>query len=555
MNKNRHIVVSVVAALVAAFAGADAVAGSPEKELSNPKPGSLEVTGKWLRWNAPDAEKQWEEIIQNGRLLQVKLRMENAGDTQAEGQLEAFGTRYMPNAYAKYQEVRAKEIELTQLMRETFPEGEASDPTGGAMFQKAVNKCAVAIGQMFRRRDELCFFLLFHQAGIFTDAELAEYDSRPISVRLEGESADWSDDTPKADTALSAEDATFAGKYLPETLAGYQRLCNLFDEGGKQYGELRHTALALAAFRARGELGMLKSRLEEIQKTLQNYKKAISAQRLAHAFEDTTAEALAALDQANAVKIQQFEGKMGVKRYAEQVAERMAGKITLPGRATMEMVWCPPGTFTMGSDDGNRNERPAHQVTLTKGFWMAKTEVTQAQWKSVMGNNPSDHKGDNLPVENVSWDDCQKFCKKTGLQLPTEAQWEYACRAGSTGKYAGTGNLDDMGWYDDNSGGQTHPVGTKQPNAWGLYDMHGNVWEWCADWHGTYPSGAVTDPKGASSGSLRVMRGGCWSYGAAGCRSAYRLGSNPSGTGNYLGFRPVRTLSESQQTPRLRGGR
>ena len=117
MNKNRHIVVSVVAALVAAFAGADAVAGSPEKELSNPKPGSLEVTGKWLRWNAPDAEKQWEEIIQNGRLLQVKLRMENAGDTQAEGQLEAFGTRYMPNAYAKYQEVRATEIELTQLMR------------------------------------------------------------------------------------------------------------------------------------------------------------------------------------------------------------------------------------------------------------------------------------------------------------------------------------------------------------------------------------------------------------------------------------------------------
>jgi len=213
--------------------------------------------------------------------------------------------------------------------------------------------------------------------------------------------------------------------------------------------------------------------------------------------------------------------------------------VTLPGGAEMEMVWCPPGAFLMGYDGSQ------HQVTLTKGFWMSKTEVTQAQWKSVMENNPSYFKGDDLPVESVSWDDCQKFCQKTGLQLPTEAQWEYACRAGSTGKYAGTGNLDEMGWYSGNSGQKTHPVGTKQPNAWGLYDMHGNVWEWCADWYGDYPSGAVTDPEGSSSGSARVERGGCWYSTAGDCSSSNRNFNFPSfANSSSHGFRLVRTLSE-----------
>ncbi|MBQ9344322.1 MAG: formylglycine-generating enzyme family protein [Kiritimatiellae bacterium] len=244
------------------------------------------------------------------------------------------------------------------------------------------------------------------------------------------------------------------------------------------------------------------------------------------------------------------EAEAAAKAKAEIVAMQAGKKpgetktITLPGGVQMEMAWCPAGTFMMGSNDGDSDERPVHEVTLTKGFWMAKSEVTQAQWKSVMGNNPSVFEGDDLPVENVSWDDCQEFCEKTGLQLPTEAQWEYACRAGSTGEYAGTGNLDDMGWYDGNSGNRTHPVGQKQPNAWGLYDMHGNVWEWCADWYGDYPDGSVTDPKGASSGSGRVYRGGCWGHFADYCRSAYRGDGHPSVRDRSLGFRPARVLSE-----------
>ena len=227
----------------------------------------------------------------------------------------------------------------------------------------------------------------------------------------------------------------------------------------------------------------------------------------------------------------------------EEAGETKA--IMLPGGAEMEMVWCPPGEFTMGSprtEEGRGNNETQHRVTLTKGFWMAKTEVTQRQWKSVMGNNPSRFKGDDLPVENVIWKDCQEFCRKAGLglRLPTEAEWEYACRAGSTGPYAGTGKLEDMGWYADNSGSETHPVGRKSPNAWGLCDMHGNVWEWCADWYQKdFGIATVTDPTGPASGSFRVLRGGCWHSFARYCRSADRNDDDPaSRDGRNGGFRP-----------------
>lgn len=216
--------------------------------------------------------------------------------------------------------------------------------------------------------------------------------------------------------------------------------------------------------------------------------------------------------------------------------------LVLPGGATMEMVWCPPGTFVMGSPEGEAgrdSDETQHQVTLTKGFWLAKTEVTQSQWESVMGKNRSGNKGETLPVEKVSWKDCQKFCKKTGLSLPTEAEWEYACRAGSTGLFAAGG------WCRADSGGATHPVGQKKPNEWGLYDMHGNVLEWCADWYGDYPSGVVTNPTGASSGSQRVLRGGGVYHDGVYCRSARRLRGDPSyRRGDDVGFRPASTLSE-----------
>ena len=512
---------------------------------SEPESKSQEVASKrvveCLRWLNPHAETMWEEIIQASERLSLQPRMENVDDTQAEGQLEAFGTRYMPNTYAQYQQVRAKALELEQMVKETFPQGAASDPTGGTMFAKANKNLALAVARTFRRRDELCFFLLFHQAGIFSENVLAKYDSRPIVIYLEPELPDWPDDTPKADTALTTEDATFAAKYFPETHTGYQRLCNLFNEGAKQYADLRRTALALGASRARKELNMLKTRLEEIQAALQQYKKDISAQRLEHVFGEATAENLALRDHTSALQIQEYERKMGVKAYVARAAK--GSFLALPGGAVMEMVWCPPGTFMMGSpanEEWRHYNETLHQVTLTKGFWMAKTEVTQAQWQSVMGNNPSAHKGDDLPVERVSWNACQKFCQKAGLSLPTEAEWEYACRAGSTEQFGGTGNLEDMGWYSVNSQYTTHPVGQKQPNAWGLYDMHGNVYEWCQDWlRGDYPSGAVTNPTGADNSGERVRRGGSYTTSASDYRSANRKADEPHLSYDYYGFRPV----------------
>ncbi len=206
--------------------------------------------------------------------------------------------------------------------------------------------------------------------------------------------------------------------------------------------------------------------------------------------------------------------------------------------------YCPAGTFMMGSpssEEGRSGDETQHRVTLTKGFWMLETQVTQKMWESVMGNNPSYFKGAQNPVEEVSWNDCQEFCKalsrKLGgsIKLPTEAQWEYACRAGTTGAYAG--DLDAMAWYCGNSGNKTPPVGTKQANAWGLYDMHGNVYEWCQDWFGDYPTNSVTDPTGPANGSNRVYRGGSWDNDAEFCRSALRCYNSPEYRSDRLGLR------------------
>ena len=218
------------------------------------------------------------------------------------------------------------------------------------------------------------------------------------------------------------------------------------------------------------------------------------------------------------------------------------------------MVYVAGGTFTMGctneqGDDCWGVEKPAHSVTLS-GFYMGKYEVTQAQWKAVMGSNPSHNKGDNLPVENVSWDDVQAFIRKlnqlTGkrYRLPTEAEWEYAARGGNQSrgyKYAGGNNIDEVAWYDGNSGERTHPVGKKRPNELGLYDMSGNVWEWCSDWYDEdyYGNSPQNNPQGPASGSYRVLRGGSWSDYAIYCRSAYRYGYTPDSRSGSIGFRLV----------------
>ena len=243
--------------------------------------------------------------------------------------------------------------------------------------------------------------------------------------------------------------------------------------------------------------------------------------------------------------------------YSEIGAGRVGTTLGVPlhGEIVMPFAFCPAGSFTMGSppeEDGRFDDENQVSVTPSKAFWMAKTEVTQAQWTAIMSNNPSDFNGNDLPVENVSWDHAQAFIKKVNdsgvipkgwkIALPTEAQWEYACRAGETGAYSG-GTIDQVAWYDDNSGSKTHAVGTKKQNAWGLHDMHGNVREWCEDWYGDKLSGG-TNPSGSSSGVHRVNRGGSWYGNAAICRAAFRSRNDPGSRDDYLGFRPALVPSE-----------
>ena len=232
----------------------------------------------------------------------------------------------------------------------------------------------------------------------------------------------------------------------------------------------------------------------------------------------------------------------------------------------LELIWVEPGTFTMGSareePERNKAEGPQTRVTLSEGFWLGKTEVTQAQYQAIAGSNPSTFTavGPTAPVERVSWVDAMAFCRKLTAReraagrlpegyaytLPTEAQWEYAHRAGTTSAYPGEPGATS--WYDQNSGGTTHPVATKRANPWGFHDMAGNVLEWCYDWYADYPGGAVTDPSGPRRGHYRIARGGSWRTDARLGRSAARSGGSEARLDYTIGFRVA--LSRDKTAPR-----
>ena len=243
--------------------------------------------------------------------------------------------------------------------------------------------------------------------------------------------------------------------------------------------------------------------------------------------------------------------KNAQKELAKSLGKLMESKIDLGKGVKLEMVLVPSGKFMMGSplsEVGRVDNETEHEVTLTKHFYMGKYEVTQEQWESVMGNKPSDTKGAKLPVTNVSWDDCQDFITKLNIKtngdyrLPTEAEWEYACRAGTkTAFYFG----DRITKVNANWGASQVPssikgVGNYKSNAFGLYDMHGNVWEWCEDWHGDYQAEALTDPKGAGTGKSRVLRGGSFDVIESKARSSAR-NFRTAGRDFFTGFRLAKT--------------
>lgn len=269
--------------------------------------------------------------------------------------------------------------------------------------------------------------------------------------------------------------------------------------------------------------------------------------------EEKLRQELAAAEQARMEKERAEKERIERERKEREEAERKKretgysnGVLRVNG-IEYPMVYVSGGSFMMGSDDSDAysDERPVHRVTLSS-YRIGKYEVTQDLWEAVMGNNPSKFKGSRKPVENVSWDDCQTFIRKlnylTGqnFKLPTEAQWEFAARGGNSSngyKYSGSNYIDNVAWYRGYSGGETHDVGTKSPNELGLYDMSGNVREWCSDWYGGYGSGSVTNPSGPSDGSDRVIRGGCWGISTRGCRVSNRDLKAPDYRISDLGFR------------------
>ncbi|MGM0490864.1 MAG: formylglycine-generating enzyme family protein [Planctomycetota bacterium] len=256
----------------------------------------------------------------------------------------------------------------------------------------------------------------------------------------------------------------------------------------------------------------------------------------------------------------------------QAAAEKLGMPVMITNSIGMKLALIPSGEFMMGSSESAealrkafgtkpewrlfQGERPQHKVQITKAFYLGVHEVTQRQYEEVMGEDQSRFEGLSRPVERVSWEDAATFCKKLSdmangenYRLPTEAQWEYACRAGTTTRYNSGNQLDPLyAWFRENSYTQTHPVGEKEPNAWGLYDMHGNVGEWCADWYDDeyYTRSPLQDPQGPATGSRRVMRGGSWLIEAARCRSARRSSEPWAKRYEYLGFRVALALPDEQ---------
>jgi formylglycine-generating enzyme required for sulfatase activity len=349
------------------------------------------------------------------------------------------------------------------------------------------------------------------------------------------------------------KDGKLIGSYIPlaEAKAGARA-----DAKKKAEAERRAKAeankKAEAERRAKAEANK-KAEAERRAKAEANKKAEAEARARAQAKKKAEAERRARAD---------AKKKARVKTKTKSKAKAVPGKKTFTGPNGMKFVYISPGTFTMGSSEeesGRYDNEIQHQVTLTQGFYIQITEVTQGQWTALMGNNPSFFNGcgDDCPVEQVSWNDAQQFIWRLNqlegtdkYLLPTEAEWEYACRAGSTAAFSSGGitslecdhdsNLGAVAWFCGNSAKTIHPVAQKNANAWGLYDMHGNVSELCQDWYGGYPPHQMTDPQGPASGIDRTVRGGGWNSHARHCRSACR-GAVSSGQKSYdVGFRLVR---------------
>jgi len=535
----------------------------------------------------------------------VTEERKKAEAAQAEAK-KAGAEEYAALLFAQGQEQFQKAGSLTGEKR--FEEARASYRDAEAAFKKAVaaarqtaeenEKLNEARNAMIKARGEAETALAAEKAkAAFEQAKgvTAQADATPDRVEAAKLYAQASElfaqavkecaptGTAKEHAEQTAQQATAAEapKYAAELFAAAEALMtqanaatdaaqadDLFRQAAGKYDESIRTAVAqkaaqpaldlqaVQASRAAAEAARVRITDQERLYAAEETAMGDAAWAAAEAAQQDPPRAKASYDEAANAYLKALEAAPGRKQAAAQTPK--AGETrTFAG---IEFVWCAPGTFTMGSpaeEKGRSDDEKQHAVTLTKGFWIGKYEVTQAQWEAVIPINPSAFRGPNLPVDSVTWDDTQTFISKLnmnaggGFRLPTETEWEFACRAGSVtpfsfGAVISTEQANCDGNYTYNGGSPgvlrntTLAVGSLKLNAWGLFDMHGNVCEWCQDWYGPYPDGPVVDPAGPPSGAFHDFRGGCWSYDPQYCRSAFRDQYTVDLPPNVFGFRLAR---------------
>ena len=433
-----------------------------------------------------------------------RLGLSDADALAGEALLAEFGMKYLPNAYSNYEKKRDVLVELQQIFNEEFSQPwtiKTTNPKWNS-FNKVLEKFVKARTEYFICHDELCHFWLLSRFGVLTDKDFALIDSQRLAVHLLPENIECADYTLLEVNPMEGKISDFAIKYAPESNAIYQKMGREFKELDTLLSEVFKQRILMDDARHSRVLDAAVGKRNDLAREMNALSLRLQTWYMDHRTTEKSSEDIAKCDAAMKMQLKPFMDAL-----SSYIKERALGPVI----AKSEMIAIP----------GQR-------------YRMQRTEVTQLQWMAVMGNNPSYYRGSDQPVENVSWNDCQEFIKRASqmdgrkYRLPTEDEWEYACRAGGTGDWGKRANgeegpLDAMGWYDANSGDKTHSVAQKEPNAWGLYDMHGNVWEWT--------STAVGDD--------RVYRGGSLNDDSRSCAAGCRIRNYPGRSDYRFGFRLV----------------
>lgn len=437
-----------------------------------------------------------------------RFALSEAVTLEGKSLLKDFGLKYMPNAYANYEKKREVMLVLQQIFNEEFPQPwtiKESDSKWGP-FNKVLEKFAKARTEYFVCHDELCYYWHLYRFGVYKAEDFVKIDAKPLSVWLRQAKFNLNPESYPFDKINPLEEkiATFAVKYAPDSNAAYTKMMRELNQLNALLVEVLVERIKMDCVRGSAVLDAAVEKRNLIVGQMNALAKSIETWYYDHRIMDKTSEDVAKCDFEAAKNLKPFIASLEsyIKENAtDRTIIKASQMIAIPGR----------------------------------NYKIQRTEVTQKQWEEVMGNNPSCFKGPNRPVESVSWNDCQEFIKRLNdiegknYRLPTEEEWEYACRAGSTGDWGKRSNgqegpLDVMGWYCKNSGQESHNVAQKEPNAWGIYDMHGNVWEWCQDlW--------------SSSNWYRVYRGGSWERRARECTASYDSYRRFDDSSSDLGFR------------------